>query len=338
MKARRWAHCGAALVLILASAGSAFSATDEERAGARAAAAEGQRAFEEGRYAEAADFFIRAESLVHALPHLVYIGRSYAKLGKLVKAREAYLKAKRENLADNAPPPIKAAQEAAIAELPAVEARLARITIVVEGGGTKAVRVAMDGQAVPSALVGVPYPADPGTHTLVAEADGMRSAPVEVKLEEGGQQQVVLKLVPAEEAPVEPVKADGSGSVSSDDLKPGGMSTMRLGSYISFGVGVVGLVGGTVFLISGNGKQADADSLFDSCEPNCTVGQKDEISSLDDEASSAKGLATVGFIVGGVGLAAGATLLLIDMNQSSAKAPAVQPWVGLGSAGVRGTF
>ncbi len=338
MKARRWARSGAVLVLILASAGSAFSATDEERAGARAAAAEGQRAFEEGRYAEAADFFIRAESLVHALPHLVYIGRSYAKLGKLVKAREAYLKAKRENLADTAPPPIKAAQEAAIAELPAVEARLARITIVVEGGGTKAVRVAMDGQAVPSALVGVPYPADPGAHTLVAEADGLRSAPVEVTLEEGGQQQVVLKLVPTEEAPVEPVKADGSGSVSSDDLKPGGMSTMRLGSYISFGVGAVGLGVGIGFMVSANGSDSDADSLFDSCDPGCTSGQQAEIRSVEDDAKSARTLSTVGFIVGGVGVAAGATLLLLDLNQSSAKVPAVQPWVGLGSAGVRGTF
>jgi hypothetical protein len=334
--------------LILATTTAAFAVTDEERAGARAAASEGQKAFDEGRYAEAVDYFARAESLVHAVPHLVYLGRSYAKLGKLVKAREAYLKAKREQLGDDAPAAIKAAREAAVAELPGVEARLGRLTITVEGAGTKTPRVALDGETVPPALVGVPYPADPGPHTLIAEAEGLKSAPVEVTLAEGGAERIVLKLEPSSEAPSIPQEPAGGGAgISSDDLtKPGGMSTMRLGSYISFGVGAVGLGVGTYFLIKAAGKNADGDSFFDSCnKPNdvpprqCNEEEIGVIEGIDDEATSASTLGAVGLIVGGVGVAAGVTLLVMDLNRSEkAKAPAVQPWVGLNSAGVMGTF
>ncbi|HMR74312.1 MAG TPA: hypothetical protein PKD61_04350 [Polyangiaceae bacterium] len=341
MKLRRLARVGATMVLVGATTSAAFAVTDEERAGARAAASEGQKAFDEGRFAEAVDFFARAESLVHAVPHLVYLGRSYAKLGKLVKAREAYLKAKREQLADDAPAAIKAARDAAIAELPAVEARLGRLTIIVEGAGTKTPRVALDGAAVPAALLGVPYPADPGAHTLVAEAEGLKSAPVEVTLSEGGSENVVLKLEPSSEAPSIPQEPAGGGTgISTDDLKkPSGLSTMRLGSYISFGVGAVGLGLGTYFLLDGNKKSADADSLADSCEPNCTPTQQKEVLSVDDEASSAKTAATVGFIVGGVGVAAGVTLLVLDLKrEEKATGPSVRPWVGLNSAGVFGTF
>jgi len=43
----------------------AAAQTDEERAGARAAAQEGASAFREKRWADSIDLFTRAESLVH---------------------------------------------------------------------------------------------------------------------------------------------------------------------------------------------------------------------------------------------------------------------------------
>jgi hypothetical protein len=53
-------------------------------------------------------------------------------------------------------------------------------------------------------------------------------------------------------------------------------------------------------------------------------------------------VSTVGFIVGGVGAAAGAVLLLLrkpSVEASSAHGPrTVGPWVGAGAAGVEGTF
>ena len=53
--------------------------------------------------------------------------------------------------------------------------------------------------------------------------------------------------------------------------------------------------------------------------------------------NSMRTLSTVGFVIGGVGVAAGATLLLTAPSNESARAY-VAPWVGVASAGVAGRF
>src|SRR5512146_2478764 len=84
--------CAAAVALAcLAHAGDGACQANEERVGARAAAVEGAKAFSEKRWADAIDFFKRAESLVHAPPHLLYMARAQAQIGQLVEARENLL-------------------------------------------------------------------------------------------------------------------------------------------------------------------------------------------------------------------------------------------------------
>src|SRR5262245_55707147 len=61
---RAIALCAAFAVLLVAFGAQAQS--DEERAGARAAAQEGASAFREKRWSDAIDLFTRAESLVHS--------------------------------------------------------------------------------------------------------------------------------------------------------------------------------------------------------------------------------------------------------------------------------
>src|SRR6187399_2839785 len=73
--------------------------TDRDRAAARSAADAGADAFDQQRYADAVELFGRAEKLVHATPHLLFIARSLVKLGRLVEAHETYLKIQREKLA-----------------------------------------------------------------------------------------------------------------------------------------------------------------------------------------------------------------------------------------------
>src|ERR1700748_520497 len=91
----------------------AWAQSDQERAGARALANEGAQAFDEKRWADVVDLFSRAESLVHAPPHLLLIARAQVHLGHWVSAREAYLKIIRENVADSAPKSFREAQVAA---------------------------------------------------------------------------------------------------------------------------------------------------------------------------------------------------------------------------------
>src|SRR5262245_168260 len=99
------------LILILGFyANRAAAQTDEQRAAARAVATEGAAAFNQGRFKDAVDLFTRAEALVHAPPHLLFLARAHAKLGQFVKAREAYMKILKEQLTANAPPAFRNAQ------------------------------------------------------------------------------------------------------------------------------------------------------------------------------------------------------------------------------------
>ncbi|MGC4065119.1 MAG: hypothetical protein QM784_10830 [Polyangiaceae bacterium] len=61
--------------------------------------------------------FNRAEKLVHAPTHLLYIARSNVKLGYLVRAQEAYQQLIREQLGASAPQAFRDAQGAAEREL-----------------------------------------------------------------------------------------------------------------------------------------------------------------------------------------------------------------------------
>src|SRR5689334_21165790 len=94
--------CALALSLCMWTS-AAHAQTDEQRAGARSLATEGASAFKDGRYKEAVDLFTKAESLMHAPPHLLYLARAHVKLGQYVKAREAYLRITKEQLGGNAP-------------------------------------------------------------------------------------------------------------------------------------------------------------------------------------------------------------------------------------------
>jgi len=345
----------------LATAGSARAQTEEEIAGARSAATQGAKAFEAGDYTKAVDLFERAESLVHAPPHLLFMARAHEKLGHLVTARELYNKIIRENLAANAPQAFRDAQESARDEIQKIEPRLSRLTLSVTVPAGVAAVVTMDGKEVPSALLGVPRPVDPGPHDIEAKADGYYPAQQKVVLAEGGSDSITLTLEPdpnaptaapepapndaplaAEPAPTAPAMPEDSGTAPG--TSQGG--NLRVPAYVAFGVGAVGLGAGIVFTLQSAGKRSDANDVFAECQSRGVDGQckvedplSRKVEDLDDQAGSARTMAIVGYALGGVGIAAGVTLLLLDRSgSSSASQPRITPWVGYQSAGVTGTF
>jgi hypothetical protein len=181
---------------------SAWAQTDDDRAGARVAATEGVKAINEKRWADAADLFARAESLVHSPVHLLYLARAQEKLGKLVKAHENYNRIIREKYGADAPDAFRQAQSSAQQEVGGLDARLAAITVKLDGEkGT--VTVTMDGEKVPPALLGLPLPVDPGTHTFVAAGTDLKSDPVTATVAEGGKDVITLtvKAAPGTLAP-----------------------------------------------------------------------------------------------------------------------------------------
>jgi tetratricopeptide (TPR) repeat protein len=345
--------CAVALSLCISS-GAAYGQTDEQRAGARSLATEGAAAFNDARYKEAVDLFTKAESLMHAPPHLLYLARAHAKLGQFVKAREAYLRVTKEQLAPNAPQAFREAQTTAQKELNAINPKIGSLEIKVEGAeAAKDLAIKIDGNPIAAVLVGVPQPVDPGEHRVEASATGFRAQPQTVRLGDGEKASTVLKLevdpnaAPAAAGPHAAPAAAGAASgaapvrdtsVSMDTTSSG--NGMRIGSYVAFGVGAVGLGLGTVFLLKAGSKRSDADALCNLPDGACPVSKKSEIEALDDEAKSAATISVVGFAAGGVGIAAGVVMLLMSgKSESSAAArPTVYPWVAANSAGLAGRF
>ena len=341
---------GLALASALTVGAPAAAQTDDQRSGARAAANQGGQAFAEKRWADAVDLFTRAESLIHSPVHLLYLARSYERLGQLVKARESYIMITNEELPAGASQPILQAHVDAQNELDAIEPRLPTVSVVVQGGGPKPVTVTMDGVQVPPALLGVPRPVDPGEHRFEAQSEGMDSATSTISAREGRSETVLLTLHASADAPVQPV---GPAPAAQPPVGYGPVAPQPAGgpppeadsghaispfTWVAFGVGAVGLGVGVGFAVSSSSKEDEANKV---CPGVGCASEADlrRATSLDDDARSAKTISIVGFVVGGVGVATGATLLVMGMSKKKAETTAtVRPWVGLGSAGVSGRF
>ena len=218
-----------------------------------------------------------------------------------------------------------------------------------QGGGPRPVTVTMDGIQVPPALLGVPRPVDPGEHRFEAQSEGMDSATSSISAREGRSETVLLTLHPSANAPVQPVGPApaaqppvGYGPVAPQPAAPPPEADSGHGispfTWVAFGVGAVGLGVGVGFAVSSSSKEDEANKL---CPGATCVNNADAIraSSLDDDARSAKTISIVGFVAGGVGVATGATLLVMGLSKKKAATTAtVSPWIGLGSAGVSGRF
>jgi len=338
------------LVFGLCGSFSASAQTDEERAGARAAATDGAKAFVDGDYPKAIEMFTRAEGVVHSPTHLLFIARSYSKLGQLVKAREAYLKITREAVPAGAPEAFKRAKSDATEELTSLEPRIPYVSVVVQGAGPDPITVNMDDIQIPPTLVGIPRPLDPGEHRFQAFAPGLESNATTITLKEGARETVVLTLQPAAEAkpaagatpgaaaPAEqPAESPGDAGISTADIDAGANIPM----WVSFGVGAVGLGLGTLFLVQSSSKRSDADALCGS--GTCPASERAEIEDLDSSADTLGTLGVVGLGVGVVGVGAGLYFLLTQdaspaAATSRARQRAIQPWFDGNQAGVFGRF
>lgn len=335
---------------LLLPAGAAHAQSDEEKAAARSLATQGADALKNNKFGEALDLVGRAEAIVHAPTHLLMIARAQVGLGKLVAARETYLKLMREELAPSAPAAFKNAQGAAKDELAAIDPKIASLRIVLDALGQKKVTVKMDDQQVPPALIGVHRPVDPGQHEVSVFPVGGSPVKATVVLRDGEKKDVRL-LVPevvAAGVPLNPVDNPDAPKAGPDaqpkDTGGGGFMTPVRGAGIGVGVvGIGGVVVGALFMAKGASSSSKADDLFDKLPDKCgeeCKPQRSEIQQLDKDAASQKTIGVIGLVAGGVALAGGVTMLIVG-KPKAAPAPtkaSIEPWFGGTSAGLRGQF
>jgi hypothetical protein len=334
----------------LAGAAGAASGAPDNVAKARALAEEAGDLLDSKKYAEALDRVTKAESLYHAPTHELMLGQANEGLGHLALALSLYEKLAAEPIPPSAPRAFVEAQQSGKQRLSALLSRVPSLLVVVSGhaAGGAAPDVTIDGEAY-SVESGAAKPADPGPHAVVVRVAGRDPIQKSVVLPDKGGVVTLEVSVGADKsddrtttslpAPVFLPAALREDAGSSAPPKDSGASQGRgslVPALVGFGVGVVGLGLGAVTGALSMSKVSDIKS---QCPGNrCPASEQSNI----DSAKSLGTVSTVGFIVGGVGVAAGTVLLLLRSpsrdSQPAAANATVTPWIGIGTCGVDATF
>jgi len=306
---------------------------EASKSAARDLGREGLEAYKAGRYDEAVEKLSRAYAVVKVPGLGLWTARALEKAGKLVEASEIYHEVGMLPVTEGDRAVQEVAQQEAAKEREALLPRIPKLAVQVQGAAASEVEVMVDGVAVASALIGVARPANPGSHTASAKL-GEQEMSEEVTLAEGESKTVVLELsAPATaEPPAVERPATAPGTNPTADRGPHEGKLQRTLGWVGLGVGGAGLVFGTAtgIMVLKKKSALEGDGCVDGA---CYTDQGDDV----DSYNSMRTLSTVGFVVGGVGAAAGAALLLTAPKPKETGSR-VRAWVGVGSAGLAGSF
>jgi len=344
---------GLTLAIVLAlGTSSAFAMSDGDKEAIRALANDAAKDFDHGDYASARDKFQRAYAIAKVPRLALRAAQADVKLGQLVAAYELYRQAiglERNDLWVGKSQ--EQAQAEAQRELDVLQARLPRLTIQVQGVNASEVAVTIDGQAVPAPLLGVERFVDPGKRNVSGKFGEQKSDQV-VTLAEGEKKVLVLKFTPAlamglavpgngivsahagaagaSKPSNTPGQPDSSASTAPSASPRRASNAARTLAWVSLGMGAGGVVVGTLAGIIVASKYSD---LNKSCpDRQCDPSHQTKVNNYEHWRT----VSTTGFIVGGVGAAAGVTLLLTSPKRENLSS--VTLWMGPASVGVEGAF
>ncbi len=346
---------GSVLLLAVALACPAIAQPidDATRNAARELAHRAGEAYRKGNYEKAQDLYHRSYALIPAPTLSLREARSLVKLGRLVEAAEAYVRTTRTPLESDSPKPFREAVQQAYTELGKLRPRIPQLKIVVKGlkkdDGDLTVR--MDGKRVAAALIGVAGPADPGKHMLAAKTESGATATATITLSAGDNKSIELDLEHSHASaanvgkakpkpPAKPAQKPVMPPSESDHGTKHGPMQRTLG-FVGLGVGAAGL---GVGVVTGLMATSRYNSAKNECPAHRCVTGSTGAQDLD-AFRSLRTVSTIGYVVGGVGVAAGVALLLTAPhakpaaeNRAARELPHWTPWLGFGSAGVAGTF
>ena len=322
MHARSPLSAAILVALSLTTAPRAIRAAEPARAdrvAARTLAEAGFRALQAGDYATAVEKLEQAESTFHASTNLYFLARAFEGQGKLLGARRLYLKLVAERLPADAPKPFREAQTNASGALLVLDARLVHLRVVVAGAapGTQVV-VRVDG--APTELSDEPLHLEPRDHDVTASTSDGRSATARVPGSEPGDRTITLDLKAT--AVVESLAAPPPESLFAGVLP----------ASIAFGIGAIGIGVGIGTGVASLGKVRE---LKDACPQNpCSSDH----APLADSARTLGTVSTVGFVVAGVGVAAGVTLLVLRRPSTKDAKPSAALRAAPTSLSLEGSF
>ncbi len=267
-------------------------------------------------YEQAFKLFQMAEALHHAPTLLLMIAQCEGHLGRLLEARSHLQQVIDEPLGPNASGPFRRAQADAQQRLVALDLRIPRLSIRLEGS-VEGVEVRLDGAAIPVETLGQGLRLDPGKHHVVVLGQHDVQSKT-ITLSEGARQDIVFDL--------RRQRGPGAPTVESSAL---------LLPVIFLGVGVVGMGAG---MVTGVLALDEAEQLKSTCAAGTQQCDPDAKSHEDAAKSLATG-STIGFVLGGIGLTVGALLLV---TQATAPSEPIETGlrlrIGPGSVVLEGAF
>lgn len=297
----------AAVAAFVAATALASNAGAQNAAAADALFQKGKEAFDAKRYAEACPAFAESYRLDPVSGSLVALASCYEAEGKLASAWSRY--GELAALADREGKKERA--DAARARVKELEPKLARLTITVaaDASAIPGLVVKRDGTDVGQASFGTALPVDRGEHTVEASAPGKSPFSQKVTVQDGATLSVTVPALVAEGAAGGPPPPDPAPSESgSSILKPLG--------WAAVGAGIVGVGIGAYFGASAISKNSDSDANGCNAATNvCNIVG----AGLRNDARSQGTTSTVLFIVGGVFVAGGITMLVVGSSKSHDK-------------------
>jgi tetratricopeptide (TPR) repeat protein len=270
------------------------------------------------RFAEALEAAERAEKLYHAPIHMRIIGQALEGLGRLADAAEVYDRLAAEPLPSTAHQLFRDSQELARARIKELAARLPSLLVKVEGGADDAT-VTIDGRARDAR--GVAVRVDPGKHVVRVEAPGREPFEQEVVAEEGAGVVVVTAVLREPGSPAVPTEPQRP-----DDDVADGSGAPPVATWVLFGIGGAALVAAGA---TGGLSLSQGADLEERCpDRRCTPADQDDY----DQAVALGWASTALFVVGGIGVASGVVVWVVDASaepDSDADATAAVPRIGL---------
>lgn len=284
---------------------------------ARKLGEEGIALFEKKQFAEALEKFNLAEKLLPAPTLGVRAARCLVQLGRFVEASERYLEVTRIEVPQSQmTPAFRKAQAEAIVEREELLALIPSLTIIVQGPLGDEAKVFVDGEQIPTGLIGQKRQMDPGVHEVeIRRKDAMASKKIDLVVKKN--EKLTLELPPLPEPPA-------------PEMDP----KLRALAWIGMGIGV----GGTIaFAVNGSIAVRKQRELAPLCTNGCTPPYHDDVDTLN----MLRYATTAGIVAGVVGFGVGIPLLILKPTagvKKDALAPTWTPLIAPGSIGVRATF
>jgi len=300
---RRLAH---AAVLLIAAVVAPPAAADD-KAAAEALFQDGRRLSAEGKLTEACAKFAASFQAEASIGAMLNLARCHEQTGKTASAWAEYTEA--EALARRAGEQKTA--DAAAQQVRALETKLLRLTLRADRP-TPNMRIERDGVLVPEASLGVAIPIDPGEHRIQVTAPGHRSWTTQVVSSSATPSLVVHlpALEPEERPPATPLPKPSAPPPRRGD---GDHTSPLVFAGIAVGAtGVIGLALGAGFGIAAIDGKSDLER---QCPQQDRCG-RDGLA-LRDDLSTQGDVSTAAFLVGGVLVAAGATMILLAPSSRS---------------------